>query len=273
MQITNSKYVVLEKKRGETPLETLEAWKAMHPELASVPTSYAGRLDPMAEGKLLVLLGDECKKQHLYTQLDKEYEIEIVLDVKTDSGDVLGLAEYKGVETESTRGAVRRALDAELGTHTRAYPIFSSKTVKGIPLFRYYFENRLDEITIPTHEETMHSITLLEESHVRMRDLRSRIVDALTIVPRSDEPSKALGADFRQDVIRAKWNDLFADMSDRSFTLLRIRVICGSGSYMRTLAERIGTSLGTTAFAISINRTKLGKYLRLGPLGIWTTEF
>ena len=56
------RFVVLEKKVGETPLACLLSYKKAHPELGGIPASYAGRLDPMASGKLLILLGEECKK-------------------------------------------------------------------------------------------------------------------------------------------------------------------------------------------------------------------
>lgn len=84
-------YVVLYKKVGQTPLHVLEAYKNEHPELANVPMAYAGRLDPMAEGKLLVLQGDECKVQEKYHSLDKEYEFEVLFGVSSDTADVLGL--------------------------------------------------------------------------------------------------------------------------------------------------------------------------------------
>ena len=92
-------YVILEKEVGETPLIALRKWKEQNPEYKDVIASYAGRLDPMASGKLLVLFGEECKKQKSYTNLDKEYEIEVLFDVGTDTGDALGLTEYSGKAT------------------------------------------------------------------------------------------------------------------------------------------------------------------------------
>jgi tRNA pseudouridine55 synthase len=268
------KFVVLHKKRGETPLQVLEAWKGTHPEWGTIPMSYAGRLDPMAEGKLLMLLGDECKKQGVYTKLDKEYEVEVVFDVGTDSGDVLGLATYSEKSERPMHAAqVRHALSAQIGTHVRTYPKFSSKTVAGKPLFLYTLENKLNEIEIPTHEETIYKIEVNRAEKVSRGELQERIQKALEVVPRSDEPSKLLGADFRQDAVRARWQELFKYMPDRSFTILRIRVTCGSGAYMRTLAEQIGASLGTTAFALFINRTRIGKYFSFGPFGFWVREY
>ncbi len=85
------RFVVLDKKIGQTPLEALTLWKQAHPKYANMPATYAGRLDPLASGKLLVLLGEECKRKDTYTGLDKEYEVSILLDLATDTGDLLGI--------------------------------------------------------------------------------------------------------------------------------------------------------------------------------------
>jgi tRNA pseudouridine55 synthase len=266
------KYVVLDKKRGETPLETINAWKNLNQEFLNVPASYAGRLDPMAEGKLLVLLGEECKKQTAYTKLGKEYEIEILFDVKTDTGDVLGFPFVAHLEKYSKRN-IDAVLKNQIGSHSRKYPVFSSKTVEGKPLFVYALEGTLDTIRIPEHIETIYTIKQLENQKISKNDLQKRIRESLALVPRSDEPSKILGADFRQDAIRAAWEKLFSESTQTEFLLLRLSVTCGSGTYMRTLAERIGREVGTTAFALSIRRTRIGKYVALGPLGFWSREY
>lgn len=84
------KYVVLEKQIGETPLSCAEAWRAAAGVAASVPLAYAGRLDPMASGKLLILIGDECKNQTTYHGLDKGYDFSVLFGIESDSLDVLG---------------------------------------------------------------------------------------------------------------------------------------------------------------------------------------
>ena len=84
------RYVVLEKEIGETPLSTAEQFRVTRPDLIGIPLSYAGRLDPMASGKLLILLGEECKKQTEYHDLDKEYEFSVLFGIGSDTGDVLG---------------------------------------------------------------------------------------------------------------------------------------------------------------------------------------
>lgn len=258
------RHVVIGKEVGETPLEAVEKWRRAESIAASLPLSYAGRLDPMASGKLLVLIGDECKRQKEYIGLDKEYEIEVLLDIATDTGDVLGLPQYTGAGTHLDKHSVLRALRAVTGTYTIPYPAFSSKTVNGKPLFLYALEGRLGTIEVPAHKETIYRIKFLDTVSLSKEVLKTRVMQMLALAPRSDEPSKVFGADFRQDEIRERWEDLLSSMPDREFTLLRLRVTCASGTYMRTLANRIACELGTTGLALSIHRTRIGRYVRVG---------
>jgi len=83
-------YITLEKAVGETPLGCLERWRAAHPEYSRTRLTYAGRLDPMASGTLLILIGDECTRQTEYHALDKHYEFSVLFGLTSDSLDILG---------------------------------------------------------------------------------------------------------------------------------------------------------------------------------------
>jgi len=259
--------IVLEKKVGETPLMALAAWKAEHPEYEGVPAAYAGRLDPMASGKLLVLLGDECKRQARYHGLDKEYEIEVLVDIGSDTGDALGLVEVSRTDTRVSEPLLKQILKKETGAHLRSYPAYSSKTVNGVPLFEYALRGTLDTIEIPTHEERIHAIRLRGVERIDTEGLRTRVEAFLARVPKTDEPSKALGADFRVDAVRASWERALS--TSRNYVILKLSVTCASGTYMRALAGRIGAALSTNALALSIHRTKIGKYWH----GFWVRTF
>lgn len=264
------RYIVLNKNVGETPLAALLAFKKSHPEYEGIPASYAGRLDPMASGKLLILIGEECKKQKRYTGLDKEYEVEILLDVGSDTGDALGLITYSGITTkEPTKRNLADILKGERGHYMRAYPKFSSKTVAGKPLFLHTLEGTVDALDIPLHEERIYATKVLGTAPIETSALRHRIREYLSKVPASDEPSKALGADFRIARVRHSWDEVLEKAGQRTFIILKLRVACGTGAYMRSLAGRIGEALGTQALALSIHRTKIGKWWN----GFWFKTF
>jgi tRNA U55 pseudouridine synthase TruB len=215
------------------------------------------------------LLGEECRKQKEYAALDKEYEIDVLLDIASDTGDVLGFPNYSRRETRVDEKILSTIIKNERGIHRRKYPPYSSKTVNGKPLFLYSLEGTLTEDMIPEHDEHIYSIKKLGTRKLSKDELDTRIKEMLATAPRSDEPSKVLGADFRQDEVKKRWQALFDEIPNRDFAVLSLRVRCGSGAYMRSLASRIGEALGTKGLALSINRTKIGK-LRAH---IWTKSY
>jgi tRNA pseudouridine55 synthase len=253
-------HVVLEKRVGQTPLQAIQEWKKENPEYADIPAAYAGRLDPMASGKLLILLGDECKRLKEHTALRKEYVVEVALGLRSDTGDLLGLIETAEhtPEIESVRLALSGVLESERGIHDHEYPAYSSKTVHGVPLFQYALEGRLSEIDIPTHTEEIFDIESLSIDSWPIDKLRQHVDSYLDLVPLTEEPSKALGRNFRIDDVRASWSKVFDSMTVTSVTVVRLKVACGSGTYMRSLAGRIGEALGTYGMALSIHRTRIG---------------
>lgn len=267
------RYVVLHKKLGQTPLQAIDAWRLEHPEHKDAPATYAGRLDPMATGTLLVLLGEECKRQEAYRGLDKEYEVEILVDFSTDTGDILGIPVYAHTATLPNNDDIIRAVRSEIGAKEVPYPAFSSKTVQGKPLFLYALEGTLDSISIPTHVERVYAIKHVGTRTIEIDYLQKKVFDILSHAPRTNELSKELGADFRQDEIASAWMDSLSTIGNRTFTVLTLRVTCASGTYMRSLAERMGETLGTKGLALSIERTRIGRFYSCFGLGFWTRAY
>ena len=77
----------LDKPLGLTSLQALDALRAADPSLRDRRLGHAGRLDPMAEGLLTVLVGDENRDVHRLRALPKTYELDVLLGVGSDSFD------------------------------------------------------------------------------------------------------------------------------------------------------------------------------------------
>lgn len=254
------RYVLLEKAVGQTPLECLELWRKDKPEFKNTPLAYAGRLDPMASGLLLVLIGEECKNQTNYHHLDKEYEFETLFGTHSDSGDVLGIVSEtdKKIVTESE---IKNILPEFIGDMEVPYPIFSSKTVQGKPLHTWTMENRLHEITIPTRKSEIFELELLSHKSLSRKEITEISLAKIETIPPVTDLRKALGNDFRRPDIRIAWANFSKTGSPADqFSIAKIRCLCSSGTYMRTLAEMIAQKLNTKGLAFSINRTKIGHY-------------
>lgn len=269
------KYVTLEKAVGQTPLECVEAWRATQsPEYRDTPLAYAGRLDPMASGKLLILLGDECKVQEQYHNLDKEYEFSVLFGVGSDTGDVLGRLQFAPV-SDISESRIKQIAKSLVGHVNLPYPHFSSKTVKGKPLHVWTLEGRLNEITIPTKESDIYKLKLTKLEKKTRAEIYTDVSTKIeTIKPVTDE-SKALGNDFRRVDVRADWLNFKNTGADTdTFYIATFSCIASSGTYMRTLAEIIGRNLGTNSLAYHIHRTVIGNYKSI-PLinGFWSKQF
>jgi tRNA pseudouridine55 synthase len=255
-----ARYIVLTKAVGETPLSCVEAWREKHPAYAGVSLAYAGRLDPMASGKLLILIGEECKEQEKYHNLDKEYTFRVLFGVSSDSLDVLGLVRESGSRTATTPD-LEHTLATLTGDISLPYPIFSSRTVHGKPLHTWALEGRLGEIEIPTKHSTVYSLTLDKLSELNRADVVREARLQFESIPPVTDARKAIGNDFRRTDVRDTWNTI--EMSGQptdEFTIATITCVASSGTYMRSLAEEIAKRLGTTGLAFSIHRSIIGQY-------------
>ncbi|MAZ56630.1 hypothetical protein CL653_02475 [bacterium] len=266
------KYVTLYKKVGETPLECAETWRQTQSSAyRDTPLAYAGRLDPMAEGKLLVLIGDECKKQADYHGLDKEYVFEVLLGTESDSGDVLGIIKDYGTTTFNTE-KLQRVLQSLEGEISLPYPKFSAKTVRGKPLHMWTVEGRLNEIAIPTNISQVYKLKLLSFRTESKESIYKYTTEKIETIPKVTDERKALGNDFRRDEVRTAWKK-WLEEAEKEYQIATIKCACGSGTYMRSLAEEIGNKLGSTGLAYSIRRTKIGRYKKLLGFGCWFKSF
>ena len=276
------KYVTIEKAVGETPLSCAEKYRENHQELDGLAMAYAGRLDPMASGKLLVLLGEECKNQTSYHGLDKEYEFSILFGIESDSQDVMGrLKPFLPTDTEKERlaaggfgwgdaGVTDSCLLVEkvsteiknfVGKVELPYPIFSSKTVQGKPLHTWTMEGRLGEIEIPTKESEVFELELVKTEEISRQDMVEQALEKVNSVPPVTELRKALGNDFRRVDVRKDWDKILKnDTLPDTYQIAHLRCVASSGTYMRTLASEIAKSIGTVGLAWSIHRTKIGKF-------------
>ncbi len=237
---------MIEKQVGETPLQALERFRATDSRLAKLPMTYAGRLDPMASGQLLLLIGDECHKREKYDSLDKTYEFEVLLGVESDTGDVLGLA----TETSSFRTADidwESVVASLVRTHHLPYPVYSSRTVDGVPLFEH--AHRDAGVERPVREMRVIRASCQHVREITSGGLWHEITEKLDRVRVPDTN------DFRIERIVPRWHEVLS--KDTIFTILSIKADVASGTYIRALAPDLARKLGTRGLAYSIHRSAI----------------
>lgn len=237
------------KRVGETPLECIGRFRQGHAAYADVPMTYAGRLDPAAEGVLLLLSGDALARKEDYLGLQKTYRFEVLWGVTSDTLDVLGVPTFGG-DTPS-EADVKQTLKTSTGLFEQRYPAFSSKPVLGKPLFQWAREGRLSEVEMPQHEVEIISTPLF---------VARRSVSAEDITAHVEKVITAVKGDFRQSEIQTAWRDVLREHHDQKFAIDTIEITVSSGFYIRQFVADLAARFGTSALAYSIVRTRVGEY-------------
>jgi len=241
------------KKKGETPLQVIEKIKKMNKDFQFLPMTYAGRLDPLAEGILIVLVGDEVYRKEEFLNLSKEYEVEILFGFSTDTYDILG----KVLKNTNSQKSIfeKSSLDFVLkdfkGYFEQKYPLYSSRTVSGKPLWQWAREGKIEKIKIPSHKVYVENIEIIGDKKYLGDELLNIIKNNISLMK----------GDFRQEEILKTWQEKLKNQKNEIFYSVIIRVRCGSGVYMRSLSNDLGEKICIPALALNINRTKIGEYM------------
>jgi len=233
------------KKRGETPLEALNRLREENPELKNETLSYAGRLDPMAEGILLVLVGQvENQERAFFLQKDKEYKVEFLLGVSTDTGDVLGIVVNSNA-MEVSDSDIQSVCKNFIEIKEQTYPWFSSKTVNGIPLFVYAQKKDFSV------ERPIRDIKISE-----VKDIEFRIIETSKVVHRIQADISKVSGDFRQEESILSWSNAPQQMNKVS-KVVSCTISVSSGTYIRSLTEHFLKDTGVPATVLRLERTRV----------------
>ena len=238
------------KPQGMTPLQAIDAVRERYAEYRNEKMTYAGRLDPMAEGVLIVLVGGAVHDKETYLGMDKTYEADIVIGIGTDTHDLLGMPAICDAN-DVLIGQLESEINNMEGMFKYPFPKYSSKPVQGKPLFQWAREDRLHEIEIPERTMRVNGVELLDRYTLSCGDIKHKAEAAIARVR----------GDFRQKEILEQWQGVFVGMDNNAaFLAVRLRIHCASGTYVRTLAHELGKRLGADAMLLRLVRTRVGDF-------------
>ena len=181
---------------------------------------HAGTLDPFATGLLVLGVGKGTKRLTGLVGVDKEYEATIRLGATSDTFD------RDGIVTPHV-GADQCVGPGE-GGHVG--PPLRDEIEKALDKFRGGYEQ-----LAPLHSakkiggKRLYDLARAGKATEEMRPKKQVTVEPLTIE-------------------QYTWPDL------------KIHVKCGSGTYIRSLADDIGRALGVGGYCVELRRTRVGDY-------------
>jgi tRNA pseudouridine55 synthase len=195
---------------------------------------HAGTLDPLATGLLILCVGTETKKIELYQAQTKTYDGAITFGAVTDSFDLeKPVSEHSSVETLSD-SQIQQALSSFIGEITQVPPAFSAVKVDGERLYKNARTGALVEMPFRTVRVDAFNLGSL---HPLPKDLPTE----MKIVSRK-------GAQI------ALYPEFTAGKQ------ATFEVVCGKGTYIRSLVNDLGQAVGTGAYLSSLRRTASGEF-------------
>jgi len=103
--------------------------------LATRRIGHTGTLDPIAEGLLILLVGQATRHQQAFQRHEKTYEATVRLGVQTETGDGSGTVLHTAPIPILTREQIVEVLNSFRGPLTQTPPAYSAVKVKGRPAY------------------------------------------------------------------------------------------------------------------------------------------
>lgn len=206
---------------------------------------HTGTLDPDAVGVLPICMGNATKVIDLLTDYDKEYIAELILgyatDTQDDSGQVMGFSQ-DNCERAGKLSAeeIERAIKSFVGDYMQVPPMFSALKVNGQKL--YDLARKGIEVERKARPVVIHEIEILDFCKASRRT--TDVYEAVT------DENKAGELSFNSSVCY-----------DGELPVVRMRVRCSKGTYIRTLCDDIGKKLSVDGTMLSLKRSKVGPFV------------
>ena len=215
--------------------------------------THTGVLDPLAEGVIIVLLGDERFNKSKFSDFKKGYEFDVTFGIKTDSYDGMGLVtEYKEPVEKISIENIDKLTKSFEGNYTQTVPLYSARKVNSKKLFLYPKE----KLVIPELPKKSGHIYKLECKNVRTASLYSLADVIITQV------KKVKRGEYRQVETIKSWNEVKTKHADQKLYTASFYVELSRGLYVRSLSQDIAERLGTIGFVSKLVRTQNGNFNR-----------
>lgn len=183
--------ILIDKPAGMTSFGVVARVRRVLREQAGtkVKVGHTGTLDPFATGLLILVTGKKCREAMQYTKLDKWYETDIVLGVRSSTGDPEG--ELTTVsDTQPTERQVVDALRRHTGVLSQRPPQFSAIKINGQRA--YHLARQGHDVVMPERQVTIYELQLLSYDYPVLR-CRAHVSSGTYIRSLAADIGEALG--------------------------------------------------------------------------------
>ncbi|HEV7680899.1 MAG TPA: tRNA pseudouridine(55) synthase TruB [Pyrinomonadaceae bacterium] len=229
--------LVIDKHAGVTSHDVIDKVRRI---LHVRRVGHTGTLDPFATGVLVVLVGRATRLAQFLSGVEKEYEAVIRLGFATDTGDVTGKRIHKPENQIATQATSIADVQSKPGqTGMSVLPGWSREQIEAA---LESLRGEIDQVP-PMYSAKKQGGRKLYELARRGEEVERKPV---RVCIHEFEAIKPTG-------------ELLKDNLDGTFDF-EVRVVCSSGTYVRTLAEDFGKRLQVGAHLAELRRTRVGDF-------------
>lgn len=229
--------------------------------LAEDRLCYAGRLDPMAQGYMLFLTGDDVSDMNFHLQHQKTYEFNMVLGISTESLDMVSLITEMilSQENKDDKAFIERCAHAFVdGYTTQTYPMVSSYVMRQGDIRKplWWYAKKNIPITPPTKNVTIFEHTIGEGTYVTPKELAFEALLRCDMV--LNEKTKR---DLNISAVREQYVEMLSENvatnKDKYLLCIPTKLRVSSGFYVRQFCADFGKYIGIPCIASDITRTDI----------------
>ena len=192
---------------------------------------HTGTIDKDQSGLMVCLINDATKKVDLLQSYDKEYIIEIIFGIDTDTEDIFGQILNKNDIVNVDLDKLKKVCESFTREYLQTPPMYSAKKIQGKRLLE--FAHNEVEIERKPNKVNIYSIDILDDNELQIEITK-------------------YNAKFFVATDIHKLN-IENNLSLKKYYL---KVRCSKGTYMRTLCKDIGQKLRLYATMGALVRTK-----------------
>lgn len=260
----DDKVLLVYKDIGETSHDVVDKVRKIY---GTRKVGHAGALDPFAKGMLIVGIHNGTKAIWKFEDQVKGYNFEMILGIKTLSGDHqekiidvgvgpdnIGIPTQTNLENESySNDTIKSVFQNFPKNYSQQVPLLSSVKVHGHKLRELVRSCKDVQIIGNNAIFTMHDGKIIEleipSKNVVLEKLELKSISQVGI----DEILETASEDFSKSI--TEYN-----LEDVKLTKISGYAEVSKGTFIRKLAEDIAEKLGTFAFLCSLERVKCGEY-------------
>ena len=218
---------------------------------------YAGRLDPLACGVMLILTEDDVKTMNAYLNHNKTYEFDIIIGLSTSSSDIAGtIIENKNM-ADYHYDELQQSLETFIGIYTtQTYPLISSFVVKhpvhGRKPLWWYAKNNID-IDAPTKNISIYDYKIHNIQTIQSNEFYKNALDRLHMITNTKTIDEL---DINSYINYYKNADIDSSQCDYKIKI-HMTMSVSSGFYIRQFCNDFGKYINSPCIAFDITRTNI----------------